>query len=57
MKALALGVALGLLWLILGLPVTAPVAVLPWLVQPLVVAFAAGLLARPYLARTRRWSA
>lgn len=57
MKPLLFGAVLALVWLILGLPVTAPVAVLPWLVQPLVVAFAAGLLARPYLARTRRWSA
>jgi hypothetical protein len=55
-KALALGAVLGLLWLLLGVQFAAPVtAVLPLLVQPVVLAFAAGLIARPYLAR--RWTA
>lgn len=54
MKALAYGAALAVLWLVFGLPVTAPAAVLPLLANPVVVAFAAGLLARPYVAR-RGW--
>lgn len=54
MKALALGAVLGLLWLLLGLQVAAPVtAVLPLLAEPVTLAFAAGLIARPHLAR--RW--
>ena len=54
MKAIALGAVLGLMWVVLGLQVAAPVtAVLPLLLQPVVLAFAAGLIARPHLAR--RW--
>ena len=54
MKALALGAVVGLMWVLLGLPLTLPVtAVLPWLLQPVVLGFAAGLIARPHLAR--RW--
>jgi len=58
MKALALGAVLGLVWVLLGVQLAAPVtAVLPLLVQPVVLAFAAGLIARPHLVRTRRWTA
>lgn len=54
MKALALGAVLGLVWVVLGLPLATPVVeVLPLLLQPVVLAFAAGLIARPHLAR--RW--
>lgn len=53
MKALALGAVLGLMWLLLGLSLAPVTAVLPLLVEPVVLAFAAGLIARPYLAR--RW--
>ncbi|MCX5522989.1 hypothetical protein OG342_08955 [Streptomyces bobili] len=51
MKALLSGAVLALLWLMFGLPLT----VLAPLVQPVTVAFTAGILARPYLAG-RRWS-
>lgn len=47
MKPLAYGAVLALLWLLFGLPVTA----LAPLAQPVTLAFAAGILARPYLAR------
>ena len=54
MKALALGALIGLVWVILGLQLAAPVAaVLPLLLQPVTLAFSAGLIARPHLAR--RW--
>lgn len=56
MKALALGAALGLVWLVVGVPLAPALVVLPVLVEPVTVAFAAGLLARPYLARTGRWA-
>ncbi|MDX3570821.1 hypothetical protein [Streptomyces sp. ID05-47C] len=51
MKPLLYGAVLALLWLLFGLPLT----VLAPLVQPVTVAFAAGLLARPHLTG-RRWS-
>lgn len=54
MKPLVYGAVLGLLWLLLGLPLAAPAAVLSALVQPVILAFAAGILARPHLAR-RGW--
>jgi hypothetical protein len=56
MKALTYGAILGVLWLWFGLPLAPVAALLPALVQPVILAFAAGLLARPYLAR-RRWTA
>ncbi|MEU2300566.1 hypothetical protein ABZ584_24540 [Streptomyces antibioticus] len=51
MKPLAYGAVLALLWLVFGLPLAAPAAV----VQPVILAFAAGILARPYPV-WRRWS-
>lgn len=57
MKALVVGAVIGIVWLVLGLPFPAVAALLPLVVQPVTVAFAAGLLARPHLTRTRRWSA
>ncbi|MEU5112040.1 hypothetical protein AB0G64_11105 [Streptomyces longwoodensis] len=55
MKPLALGAALAALWLLLGLPVALPSGVGALVGQPVILAFAAGALARPYLPR-RRWS-
>jgi hypothetical protein len=54
MKALALGAVLALVWFLLGSPLVTITAVLPVLAEPVTLAFAAGLLARPYLARSRR---
>ena len=54
MKPLLLGAVLGLAWLLLGLPYALVAAVLPVLVQPVALAFAAGLLARPHLLGMRR---
>jgi hypothetical protein len=53
-KALALGAVVGIVWLVFGLPFPAVAALLPALVQPVVLAFAAGLIARPYLDPSRR---
>ncbi|MFJ4623043.1 hypothetical protein [Streptomyces sp. NPDC088812] len=56
MKPLILGALLALLWLTIGLPLTVPSTVVMAVVaQPVILAFAAGILARPYLPR-RRWS-
>lgn len=52
MKPIVFGAVLGVLWLLFGLPLTPVAAVLPLLVQPVVLAFAAGLLARPHPARS-----
>ena len=54
MKALALGAVLALVWLLFGAPTVTITTLLPALAQPVVVAFAAGFAARPYL--TRRWT-
>ncbi|MEU9264556.1 hypothetical protein AB0E04_03755 [Streptomyces sp. NPDC048251] len=51
MKSLLFGAVLALLWLLSGLPLAALAPV----VQPVTVAFAAGLLARPHLTG-RRWT-
>lgn len=53
MKPLLFGALLGLLWLLLGMPLATPFAGVANLVQPVTVAFAAGILARPYLTRWR----
>jgi hypothetical protein len=53
MRPLLFGAVVGFVWVVFG-PSLAPVtAVLPLLLQPVVLAFAAGLIARPHLAR--RW--
>ncbi|MDX3279113.1 hypothetical protein [Streptomyces scabiei] len=57
MKALALGAVLALVWLLFGSPLVTITAVLPVLVEPVTLAFAAGLLARPYVRRSRRCTA
>lgn len=56
MKALTLGAVLGLVWVVFGLPFAPVAGVLAAVVQPVTVAFAAGLLARPYLSRGKGWS-
>lgn len=56
MKALTLGAVLALVWLLFGLPLAAPFGGVANLVQPVTVAFVLGVLARPYLARSRRWT-
>ncbi|MBO7938962.1 hypothetical protein JTP77_024000 [Streptomyces sp. S9] len=50
MRPLLYGAVLALLWLVLGLPLPTPATV----VQPVILAFAAGLLARPHLTGRRR---
>ena len=50
MKPLALGALLGLLLVVFGVPLAPAAAVLA---QPVVLGFAAGVLARPYLTRGR----
>lgn len=54
MKAIALGAVLALVWLLLGSPLVTITAVLPVLVEPVTIAFALGVAARPYVAR-RGW--
>ena len=55
MKHLLLGAVLGVLWLLLGLPHAVPSTVVMAVVaQPVTIAFAAGLLARPHLPRRTR---
>lgn len=55
MKPLALGAVLALLWLLFGLPSVTPLGGVANLLQPVTVAFAAGILARPHLTG-RRWT-
>ncbi|MEH0520551.1 hypothetical protein QBA38_16205 [Streptomyces stelliscabiei] len=57
MRSLALGAVLALVWLLFGSPLVTIAAVPPVLVEPVTIAFAAGLLARPYARRSRRWTA
>lgn len=53
-RALLFGAVIGLVWVLLGLPVAVPtMAVTATVTQPLVLAFTAGLLARPRLTRGR----
>jgi hypothetical protein len=55
-KRLALGAVLALLWLLLGLPVTAPSTVVTAVVaQPVILGFVAGMAARSHLTG-RRWT-
>ena len=56
MKPIIYGAVLGLLWLLFGLPLAPVAAVLPALLQPVTIAFAAGLLARPHLRQPRMWT-
>lgn len=57
MRSLALGAVLAFVWLLFGAPLVTITAVLPALVQPVTIAFGLGLLARPYVRRSRRWTA
>ncbi|MDX3708769.1 hypothetical protein PV733_07245 [Streptomyces europaeiscabiei] len=56
MKPLLFGAVLALVWLLFGSPLVTITAVLPVLAEPVTVAFVLGVLARPYLARSRRWT-
>lgn len=56
MKPILLGAVLALVWLLFGSPLVTITAVLPVLAEPVTLGFAAGVLARPYLARSRRWT-
>jgi hypothetical protein len=53
-KPLALGAVVALLWLLFGLPPVPLATLLPVLVEPVVLGFAAGILARPHLTRRTR---
>jgi hypothetical protein len=55
MKPLALGAVVALLLVVFGLPSVPLATLLPVLVEPVVLGFAAGILARPHLTG-RRWS-
>ncbi|MFE7837468.1 hypothetical protein ACFU53_15945 [Streptomyces sp. NPDC057474] len=57
MKPIVFGAVLALVWLLFGSPLTLPSAGLIQVESPVTIAFAAGLLARPYLRRSRRWTA
>lgn len=57
MKYLLCGAVLGLLWLVVGVPLAPALAVLAAVVQPVTIAFVAGAAARPYVRRSRRWTA
>lgn len=57
MKALALGAVLAFVWLLFGTPLATITTVLAVLVEPVTIAFVLGLAARPYLRRSRRWTA
>jgi hypothetical protein len=60
MKPLVYGAVLGLAWLLLALPYAPALPVGTWrtvtVFQPVTLAFAAGLLARPHLSGPRRWA-
>lgn len=49
MKPLVYGAVLGVLWLVFGLPLAVP------LLQPVILGFAAGVLAAPHVRR-RGWT-
>lgn len=57
MKPLVFGAVLALLWLLFGLPLTLPAAVVTVACQPVILAFAAGLVARPRLTGLFRGTA
>jgi hypothetical protein len=56
MRALLFGALLGLLVVVVGVPLAPAAAVLASLAEPVTIAFAAGVLARPHLRRSRRWA-
>lgn len=57
MKPLVYGAALGVLWLVAGVPLAPVLAVLAAVVQPVTIAFIVGALVRPYARRPGRWTA
>lgn len=56
MKPIAYGAVLALLWLTFGLPLATIAATVSAVAQPVTIAFVAGVLARPHLARSGRWT-
>lgn len=56
MKHLLYGAALGLLWLVAGVPLAPALAVLAAVVQPVTIAFVVGAAARPLLPGMRGWA-
>lgn len=56
MRPLIVGAVLALLWLAFGLPLATVATAVSALAQPVTIAFAAGLVARPHLARSRGWT-
>ena len=57
MKPLALGAVLALVWVLFGSPVAPVTGLLSVLVEPVTVAFLLGLVALPYVRRSRRGTA
>ena len=57
MKPIVFGAVLALVWLLFGSPLVTITAALPVLVEPVTIAFVLGLAARPYVRRSRRWTA
>ncbi|WP_327342728.1 hypothetical protein [Streptomyces europaeiscabiei] len=57
MKAIVCGAVVGLVWVVVGVPLAPVAEVLAVLAEPVTIAFAAGLVARPYVRRSRRWMA
>lgn len=53
MKPILFGAVLALVWLLFGPPPVTITTVLPVLAEPVTIAFALGLAARPYLAGRR----
>lgn len=56
MKALLFGAILGALGLLLGLPLKLPAGAVGFVCQPVILAFATGVAARPSLPWLRRWA-
>lgn len=54
MKPILSGAVLAVLWLLFGLPHALPATVVPLAGQPVILAFAAGIAARPHLTRLFR---
>jgi hypothetical protein len=52
-RPILFGAVLALLWLAFGLPLAPVASVLAAAVQPVTIAFAAGVLACPYVSRWR----
>ncbi|WP_181446516.1 hypothetical protein [Streptomyces sp. NTH33] len=56
MKPILFGAVLAVLWLLFGLPTALPAALVTLVCQPVILAFAAGLVVRPHLPRVGGWA-